>query len=153
MVNVNLLKTPHAMKKLPFHYSFLVKDIESTRKFYGEILGCREGRSTSLWIDFDFYGNQISLHVSDKIPESYSVGIVDGILVPVPHFGCILPWEQFNTLADKLKAHNIEFIIPPTVRYPGEAAEQLTMFFRDFSGNCLEIKSFRNPEHIFTAHT
>ncbi|MCX7878307.1 MAG: VOC family protein [Ignavibacteria bacterium] len=139
------------MKQCPFHYSFLVKDLESSRKFYGEILECREGRSTSTWIDFDFFGNQLSLHVSDKIPESHPCGFVDGIVVPIPHFGCIVSWKDFNKIADKLKANNIEFIIPPTIRYIDELGEQATMFFRDFSGNFLEIKSFRNPEHIFTS--
>lgn len=141
------------MPQYPFHFSFLIKSIDSARKFYGELLGCREGRSTDTWVDFDFHGNQLSMHVSGDIPESKPCGIVDTIVVPIPHFGCILPWNEFHGLAEKLEANNIEFIIKPTIRFAGEPGEQATMFFSDTSGNSLEFKSFKNPEHIFTAQT
>src|SRR4030095_7666262 len=140
------------MPQYPFHFSFLVKDLDSTRKFYGELLGCREGRSATEWVDFDFYGNQLSMHVTGNVPESVPCGKVDSITVPIPHFGCILPWEEFHELAAKLGKSNVEFIIQPTVRFKDQPGEQATMFFSDPSGNSLEIKSFRNPEHIFTAN-
>jgi extradiol dioxygenase family protein len=137
----------------PFHYSFLVKDLNSARKFYGEILNCKEGRSSDTWVDFDLFGNQLSCHLSDIIPPSVDCGIVDKIVVPIPHFGCIIPWYDFNELTKRLINAGIEFLIKPTVRYAGEQAEQATMFFKDFSGNALEFKSFKNPEHIFTKFT
>ncbi|MCI0450418.1 MAG: dioxygenase [Chlorobi bacterium] len=135
----------------PFHYSFLVKDLESTRRFYCEILNCREGRSTNTWVDFDFFGNQLSCHVSDVIPPSVDCGIVDKIVVPIPHFGCIISWDEFNDLSKRLIDAGIPFLITPLVRFSGEPSEQATMFFKDYSGNALEFKSFRNPEHIFTS--
>src|SRR5438105_4871691 len=135
------------MKHYPFHFSFLVKDIGSTRKFYLDILGCKEGRSTDTWVDFDFYGNQLSCHVNEKVPEPIYCGFVDQVVVPIPHFGCVIPWEEFNILAKKIEDNNIEFIIKPTVRYVGEPGEQATMFFMDYSGNSLEFKSYKNPDH------
>jgi extradiol dioxygenase family protein len=140
------------MGNLPFHFSFLVKDLGSTRKFYTEILGCREGRSFETWVDFDLYGNQLSCHKYDNIPEPVNCGKVDKITVPIPHFGCILPWDEFNRLAKKIEDNNIEFVIKPTIRYANEPGEQATMFLKDFSGNCLEFKSFKHPENIFTVH-
>ena len=134
----------------PFHFSFLVTDLASTRRFYGEILGCREGRSTATWVDFDFFGNQISAHVHDVVPPPINCGQVDKIRVPIPHFGCILAWDEFNRLAERMRAAHIEFIIAPQIRYSGEPGEQATMFLRDFSGNALEFKSFKHPEHVFT---
>ncbi len=138
------------MNNYPFHFSFLVKDLDSTRRFYGEIMGCPEGRSSQSWVDFDFYGNQLSCHIHYEIPKPVNCGIVDKIIVPIPHFGCILPWEEFHKLASRLSEHEIEFIIRPYIRFAGEPAEQATMFFNDFSGNSLEFKSFKNPEHVFT---
>jgi len=138
------------MNHYPFHFSFLVKDLESTRKFYGEILQCAEGRSTETWADFNFYGSQLSCHIYDKIPESIKCGIVDTIVVPIPHFGCILPWKEFHSLANRLNENEVEFIVKPAIRFAGEPVEQATMFFKDYSGNSLELKSFKNPEHIFT---
>lgn len=140
------------MTLYPFHYSFLVKDLESTRKFYGDTLGCTEGRSSDSWVDFNFGGNQLSMHVSDKVPESVPCGVVDKIIVPIPHFGCVYPWNEFHSLAEKLKASDVEFIIEPTIRFAGQPGEQATMFFKDPSGNSLEIKCYRNPEHIFTVN-
>jgi extradiol dioxygenase family protein len=134
----------------PFHFSFLVKDLESTREFYGSLLNCSEGRSADSWVDFDFYGNQLSMHVSDEVPASIPCGVVDKVIVPIPHFGCILPWDEFQLLADKLQSSNVEFIIKPTIRYAGQPGEQATMFFKDPSGNSLEIKCFRNPQNIFS---
>jgi extradiol dioxygenase family protein len=138
------------MNTHPFHFAFLVKDLSSTRKFYGEILSCKEGRSTHTWIDFDFFGNQISAHVNNEIPASIDCGHVDNIVVPIPHFGAIISWDEFQRLADRLKVADVSFVIEPTIRYAGQPGEQATMFFKDFSGNAIEFKSFKHPEHIFT---
>ena len=133
----------------PFHYAFKVKDIESTRKFYVEILGCAEGRSTENWIDFDFFGHQLSAHLSSDIPPLDFCGKVDGIQVPIPHFGCLLTRKQFESIQLKLEAENIEFVVKPQVRYPGQIGEQMTMFVFDYSGNPLEFKSFKNENEVF----
>jgi extradiol dioxygenase family protein len=134
-----------------FHFAFFVKDLASTRRFYGDVLGCREGRSTDTWVDFDFFGNQISAHTTGPVGATTDAGIVDGIRVPMPHFGAVLPWDEFHRVADRIRQATIPFIIEPRVRYPGQPGEQLTMFLRDPSGNALEFKSFRHPEHVFTA--
>lgn len=138
------------MPLYPFHYSFLVKDLASTRRFYGDILGCAEGRSADSWVDFNFGGNQLSMHLSEKVPESIPCGVVDHVIVPIPHFGCIMPWNDFHILAEKLRLEKVEFIIEPGIRFAGQPGEQATMFFKDPSGNSLEIKSYKDPQHIFT---
>ena len=132
-----------------FHYAFKVKDIASTRKFYVDILGCREGRSTESWIDFDFFGHQLSAHVSSNLPEQDYCGIVDGVNVPIPHFGCLLGIEQFKKLQARLETEKIEFVVKPQVRYEGQVGEQWTMFVFDLSGNPLEFKSFSNEGQVF----
>lgn len=132
-----------------FHYAFKVKDIVSTRKFYVDILGCKEGRSTESWIDFDFFGNQLSAHISDDFPELDYCGKVDGIKVPIPHFGCLLQLEEFKSIQAKLEAAEINFVVKPQTRYEGKVGEQRTMFVFDYSGNPLEFKSFSNPDEIF----
>ncbi len=134
----------------PFHYAFKVKDIESTRSFYVGLLGCTEGRSAKTWIDFDFYGNQLSAHLSDSIPPADYCGEVDGVKVPIPHFGCILSREDFEAVQRSLEDNGAEFIIRPCIRYPGSPGEQLTMFVCDPSGNALEFKAFRNEEELFS---
>lgn len=133
----------------PFHLAFPVKDIESTRKFYVELLGCKTGREASRWIDFNFYGHQISAHVTPNGNDNVPTNLVDGKRVPVSHFGAILPWKDWHTLADKLKAEGIDFIIEPYIRFEGQPGEQATMFFLDPSGNALEFKSFRNKKQVF----
>ena len=133
----------------PFHYAFKVKDLSSTRKFYIEILGCVEGRSTDTWVDFDFFGHQLSAHISDAIPELDYCGSVDSVKVPIPHFGCLLSIEQFEQVQQNLEQNSIDFIIKPQIRYEGAEAEQRTMFVLDFSGNPIEIKAFRNENAIF----
>ena len=135
----------------PFHYAFLVRDLASTRRFYGGVLGCREGPSTETWVDFDFWGNQISAHVSDAPPATRPCGQVDGVVVPIPHLGAILAWNDFDALAARVKSSGTAFAIAPTVRYRGQPGEQATMFFHDPSGNAIEFKAFRNPEHVYTA--
>lgn len=135
----------------PFHCAFKVKDIESTRKFYVEILGCTEGRSTDTWIDFNFFGNQLSAHISDEFPELDYCGHVDGLKVPIPHYGCVLSVEDFKIVQKQLEDAKIEFLIKPYLRYEGKTGAQYTMFVFDFSGNPLEIKAFINEEEMFSS--
>ena len=133
-----------------FHLAYTVRYLESTRKFYVDLLGCQEGRSTESWVDFDFFGNQLSLHIGQTIQELESDSRVDNVEVPLPHFGCVLDWDLFHNLADKLKSAGIVFIIEPTIRFKGMPAEQATMFLEDYSQNALEFKSFRNPNEVFS---
>ena len=133
-----------------FHLAYTVRDLESSRKFYGDLLGCQEGRSTESWVDFDFFGNQLSLHIGQTIQELESDSRVDNVEVPLPHFGCVLDWDLFHNLADKLKLAGIVFIIEPTIRFEGMPEEQATMFLEDYSQNALEFKSFRNPNEVFS---
>jgi extradiol dioxygenase family protein len=135
----------------PFHFAFFVRDLTSTRRFYGEILGCREGRSAETWVDFDFFGHQISAHCSGTPMRTENTGLVDGVPVPMPHFGALLSWADFHTLAERIRGAGVPFVIEPQIRYPGKPGEQATMFLLDPSGNALEFKSFRHPEHVFTA--
>ena len=133
-----------------FHLAYTVRDLKSSRKFYGDLLGCQEGRSTESWVDFDFFGNQLSLHIGQTIQELESDSRVDNLEVPLPHFGCVLDWDLFHNLADKLKSAGIVFIIEPTIRFEGMPGEQATMFLEDYSQNALEFKSFRNPNEVFS---
>lgn len=132
-----------------FHYAFKVKDIKTTRKFYVEILGCKEGRFTDSWIDFNFFGNQLSAHISNALPKLDYCGKVDGINVPIPHFGCILEIEAFEKIQRKLESEKIEFLVKPQKRYKGKVGEQLVMFVFDYSGNPLEFKAFSNKNEVF----
>ena len=134
----------------PFHYAFFVRDLESTRRFYGEVLGCREGRSADTWVDFDFFGNQISAHTTGAVTPTRNTGQVDGVAVPMPHFGAILPWEGFHGLAERIRRTGTPFLLAPQVRYAGKPGEQATLFLLDPSGNAIEFKSFRHPEQVFT---
>lgn len=133
----------------PFHYAFKVKDIESTRQFYIDILGCAQGRSTESWIDFNFFGHQLSAHISKEFPALDYCGKVDGVNVPIPHFGCLLSVEQFMLIQKNLENARIKFIVKPQKRYAGQVGEQLTMFVFDYSGNPLEFKAFSNEEEVF----
>jgi uncharacterized protein len=135
----------------PFHFAFFVRDLPSTRRFYGEVLGCREGRSTETWVDFDFFGSQISAHTTGPVTPTQDTGQVEGTLVPMPHFGAVLAWDDFDALATRIRGAGVPFVVEPRIRYPGQPGEQATMFLRDPSGNALEFKSFRHPEHLFTA--
>jgi len=135
----------------PFHLALPVDDLTTTRLFYCGLLGCREGRSAERWVDMDFFGHQLSLHVvrtpaSDRIAGRNPV---DGDAVPVPHFGVILPWKTWWALADRLAVAGVDFVIEPRIRFEGEVGEQATMFFLDPSGNALEFKSFREPAQVF----
>ncbi len=133
-----------------FHLAYTVTDLDSARSFYGELLGCQEGRSTDTWVDFNFFGNQLSLHVGEVVKRSKTTSKVDDISVPMPHFGCILDWDSFHGLADKLKSAGILFIIEPTTRFEGMAGEQATMFFEDPFQNALEFKAYQNPSEVFS---
>lgn len=135
----------------PFHLAFPVKNLEETRNFYEGLLGCKVGRSAERWIDFDFYGHQISAHLTEAPIQEPPANPVDGKQVPIKHFGAILNMEQWETLAEKLKAHGTEFIIEPYVRFKGEVGEQATMFFLDPSGNALEFKAFKDFNQIFAS--
>lgn len=135
----------------PFHYSFLVSDLPSTRAFYGDLLGCAEGRSTDTWVDFNFFGNQISAHVSSQLTPKQDCGKVDEVTVPMPHFGVILSWTDFQNLGERLRAAGIIFVIEPRVRFAGQPGEQATMFLTDYSGNALEFKAFRRHDQVFAA--
>jgi extradiol dioxygenase family protein len=132
-----------------FHYAFKVKDIASTKQFYSEILGCNLGRETEHWVDFDFFGHQLSAHVTTTITELDYCGIVDGVKVPIPHFGCIISLVDFDRISQKLKAHQVTFLIEPQTRYEGKTGEQKILFVLDFSNNPLEFKCFKNPEEVF----
>lgn len=136
------------MELRPFHHAFLVRDLEETRRFYVEVLGCQEGRSAPTWIDFEFFGNQLSCHLGTPAPTQ-QVGKVDGIVVPMPHFGAIVSFEEYDALVERLTRAQIEFIVTPRIRYAGELGEQGTFFFLDPSGNALEFKAFRRPNEIF----
>ena len=134
---------------LPFHYAFKVRDLASTRRFYVELLGCEEGHSTDTWVDFNFFGHQLSAHLSDALPELDYCGKVDGISVPMPHFGGVLSVEDFQRIQHNFREAGVEFVIEPYLRYPGRTGEQWTMFVLDFSGNPLEFKAFSRTEEIF----
>ena len=132
-----------------FHYAFKVKDIASTKRFYVEILGCKEGRFTYTWYDFDFFGHQLSAHVSDNIPELDYCGQVDGVNVPIPHYGCLLSMDQFEKVQSQLENAKVDFVVKPQLRYEGQVGEQKTMFVLDFSGNPIEFKAYRNSNEVF----
>ncbi|MCK8523482.1 VOC family protein [Aquimarina sp. D1M17] len=132
-----------------FHLAFKVKDIQSTYKFYHKILGCKIGRKTDNWVDFDFFGHQLSAHVSDKTSSLDYCGKVDEVDVPIPHFGCILKPEEFEKIKNTLASNKIEFIVKPQIRYKETQGEQQTMFVLDFSNNPIEFKSFNDEKDIF----
>ena len=133
----------------PFHLAFPVHDLAAARAFYGGLLGCPEGRSADEWVDFDFYGHQIVAHLAPDAKARAASNPVDGHDVPVPHFGLVLNMADWEKLAARLEAAGTDFAIPPTVRFKGLAGEQATMFFRDPSGNALEIKSMADPANLF----
>ena len=134
----------------PFHLAFPVHDIAAARRFYGEVMGCREGRSAEDWVDFDFYGHQIVAHKVKRAGDADAgANPVDGHDVPVPHFGVVLAMADWQALADRLEAAGTEFAIPPTIRFKGQPGEQATMFFRDPSGNALEMKAFADDAMLF----
>lgn len=134
----------------PFHLAFPVHDLAEARGFYGGVMGCAEGRSSDEWIDFDFYGHQIVAHTGGESGDRAS-NPVDGHDVPVPHFGVVLTMEDWQALADRLVAAGTQFAIEPTIRFKGRPGEQATMFFRDPSGNALEMKAFADDAMLFAS--
>ena len=134
-----------------FHYAFLVRDLAATRAFYVGLLGCAEGRSTATWVDFDFFGHQLSAHLGDPTLNPANLGHVDGKQVPMPHFGAVLDWEAFDRLSVRLREAGTVFVLPPQVRFSGFPGEQATMFLLDPAGNALEFKAFRDPAQMFAA--
>jgi extradiol dioxygenase family protein len=144
----SILPTTAAMP--PFHLAFPVHDIAVARQFYGQLLGCPEGRSSNEWVDFNFYGHQIVAHLApEECNRRGSSSKVDDHDVPVRHFGAVLNLAQWQQLADKLKAAGTKFVIEPYIRFKGEPGEQATMFFMDPSGNAIEIKAFANLDSLF----
>ena len=138
------------MSLRPFHLAFPVRDLAKARAFWGGVMGCPEGRSSADWIDFDFYGHQIVAHcVGEAGGGDAGSNPVDGHGVPVPHFGIVLELADWQALADRLKAAGIKFEIEPYVRFKGEPGEQATMFFRDPSGNAIEMKAFADLGQLF----
>jgi extradiol dioxygenase family protein len=133
----------------PFHLAFPVHDLDAARAFYGELLGCPEGRSDAHWIDFDFFGHQIVAHKAEGMEPRKHSNPVDGHDVPVPHFGAVLGMPEWQALADRLTAAGTKFVIEPNIRFQGQAGEQATMFFLDPSGNALELKAMANPQNLF----
>lgn len=136
-------------RALAFHLAFPVRDLESTRAFYGGLLGCAEGRSAEDWVDFDLHGHQISAHVLPDACGAAGAHDVDGDDVPVRHFGLVLDWDGWHELRDRLNRAGVAWRIEPHVRFVGEPGEQATMFLEDPSGNALEFKAFQDPARIF----
>ena len=132
----------------PFHLAFPVDNLDTTREFYTNVLGCKEGRSSDRWIDFDMYGHQVVAHLIDSM-EKVETNPVDGDDVPASHFGVILTMEDWNSLSSRLKESGQEFIIEPHIRFKGEPGEQATMFFLDPCGNAIEFKAFNDDKQIF----
>lgn len=137
------------MSLRPFHLAFPVHDLAEARRFYGEVMGCAEGRSSDQWIDFDFFGHQIVAHLDPTAKAVTARNDVDGHEVPVPHFGIVLTMDRWEELAGRMKAAGVDFGIEPHIRFKGEVGEQATMFFCDPSGNALEFKAFADDSMLF----
>jgi extradiol dioxygenase family protein len=133
-----------------FHLAIHVTDLEQARRFYGDMLGCTEGRSTDTWVDFDFFGHQLSLHLGQPFTTTRT-GKVGDHMVMMPHFGAVLPLEDWLELAERLQGKGVGFDIPPVIRFEGQPGEQRTMFFFDPSGNPIEIKGFRDFDGLFAS--
>ncbi len=133
-----------------FHLAFHVTDLNAARRFYGGVLGCREGRSTDTWVDFDFFDHQISLHLGQPF-KTERTGKVGDVLVPMPHFGLVLKLPQWQAMAQRLEEAGTEFVLAPQLRYAGEPGEQWTMFFCDPFGNPIEVKGFASLDGLYAA--
>lgn len=133
---------------LPFHLAFPVNDIATTRQFYTEILGCSVGREAERWIDFNFFGHQISAHLVETL-EEIPTNLVDGESVPARHFGLVLKWNVWHQFVENLNNRKVSYLIKPTIRFEGELGEQTTLFIVDPSGNAIEFKSFKDSEQLF----
>lgn len=139
----------HLSSPIPFHLAFPVHDLAQARAFYGELLGCPEGRSSDAWVDFNFFGHQIVAHLAPEECGQRAHSAVDGHDVPVRHFGAVVPMALWQAMADKLVARRTDFVIEPYIRFKGEPGEQATMFFLDPSGNAVEMKSFADLGSLF----
>ena len=139
------------MNNIPlFHLAFPVHNLEQTKDFYTKILDCKIGRKSDKWIDFNFFGHQITAHLTENTKSKQNIiNKVDGKNVPIRHFGLIMNWTDWHNIRDKLILNNIEFIIEPYIRFQGETGEQATLFFSDPSFNYIELKSFKNKEMVF----
>jgi extradiol dioxygenase family protein len=137
------------MSRPPFHLAFPVDDLAAARRFYGELLDCREGRSADHWVDFDLRGHQIVAHLAPDAVRVRAINPVDGDDVPVPHFGLVLSMEEWRALAARLEGAGVEFVVAPTIRFEGQAGEQATMFLLDPAGNALEFKAMADPSKLF----
>ncbi|MGH8133442.1 MAG: VOC family protein [Steroidobacteraceae bacterium] len=141
------------MTLTPFHVALQVRDVDEARRFYGEVLGCTEGRSAPEWVDFNLYGHQLVCHLNPQLGRRGRLGshlnAVDGHGVPVPHCGVVLPPEEWSRLAARLKAHQVEWVIEPCTRFQGAPGEQSTLFILDPTGNALEFKSFADIGQLF----
>ncbi|MES1952180.1 glyoxalase/bleomycin resistance [Salinisphaera sp. S4-8] len=135
----------------PFHLAIPVHDLPAARRFYGETFGLSEGRSSEQWVDFDFYGHQLVIHEHPKTPsqENAHTNPVDGHDVPIPHFGIVLEWDEWQALADRLRERGTDFVIEPHIRFQGQPGEQATMFLLDPCGNALEFKAFADRSQLF----
>ncbi|WP_282038241.1 VOC family protein [Halomonas alimentaria] len=139
------------MSLSPFHLAIPVHDLPAARAFYGEVFGLEEGRSSAHWVDFDFFGHQLVIHEHPKMPyqDNAHTNAVDGHDVPVPHFGVVLGWDDWEALAERLRERGTEFVIEPYVRFQGQVGEQATMFLLDPCGNALEFKAFKDMGQLF----
>lgn len=133
-----------------FHLAFNVTDLDEARRFYGGVLACTEGRSAPTWVDFDFFGHQISLHLGQPF-KTERTGQVGDVLVPMPHFGLVLELPDWQAMAERLRAAGTRFVLEPQVRYAGEPGEQWTMFFCDPFGNPIEVKGFRSLAGLYAS--
>ena len=133
----------------PFHLAIPVTDIDAARKFYVDVLGCGTGRTASRWVDLDFFGHQVTLHLVDELESVSATNPVDSDKVPARHFGMVLDRPRWESLSRELQQAGVEFLIEPKIRFAGEVGEQATMFLRDPSGNAIEFKSFRDPDRLF----
>jgi extradiol dioxygenase family protein len=145
----NVIFEPEQNTMQPFHLAFPVTSLATARSFYGDLLGCPEGRSSDEWVDFNFYGHQIVAHLSPDEAGHHNTSAVDGDNVPVRHFGLVMEMGQWEALADKLKKAGTKFVIEPHIRFKGQVGEQATMFFLDPCGNAVEFKAFANPANLF----
>ena len=134
----------------PFHLAIPVHDLAAARAFYGQLLGCAEGRSAQEWVDFDFFGHQLVAHLDPGKRARVHHNVVDGHDVPVPHFGVVLEWSAWQQLTERLRASGVSFVIDPGIRFAGQVGEQATMFLHDPSDNALEFKAFRDPARLFS---
>ncbi|MEZ4445940.1 MAG: VOC family protein [Polyangiaceae bacterium] len=141
----------------PFHLAIVVRDLEATRAFYRDVLGCREGRSDTRWVDFDFHGHQITAHLhpgrrpalADDPSQGEIDNPVDGDDVPVPHFGCVLDMATWEATAERFRTLGLSFVIEPRIRFRGRVGEQATLFIRDPDGHAIELKAFADPSQLF----